>query len=201
METRTKLLSDKPLKLMFSLCLPAVIGMLVIGLYNFMDAVFVGQMISPEAMAAVTVSYPFTLVNSGISTLIGVGSASVLSRAIGKKDQQTIDRIMGNLIMSVLGLSIIVTVIGIALTPQILALSGAEGEILEQAIVYLRIIFIGSMFVNFAQAANMVMRGEGLLKSAMLIMGLGAILNIILDPIMISMTRSVSGAAYATVIA
>lgn len=186
---------------MVSLSLPAIIGMVVIGLYNFMDAVFVGQMISPQAMGAVTVSYPFTLVNSAIATLIGVGSASVLSRAIGKKDQATVDKIMGNLIMSVLLLSAAVTILGMVFTRQILQMSGAQGEILENAVVYLRIIFAGSIFVDFAQAANMVMRGEGLLKRAMMIMGIGAILNILLDPIMISLTHSVSGAAYATVIA
>ena len=82
-DTRTTLLTERPIKLMLSLSLPAIIGMLVIGLYNFMDAVFVGQMIGPSAMGAVTVAYPFTLINNGIATLIGVGSASVLSRAIG----------------------------------------------------------------------------------------------------------------------
>lgn len=201
MDTRAQLLTENPFNLMVSLCLPAIIGMVVIGLYNFMDAVFVGQMLSPQAMAAVTVSYPFTLVNSAIATLIGVGSASVLSRAIGKKDQVTIDKIMGNLIMSVFLLSVTVTVLGMIFTRQILVLTGAQGEILEYAIVYLRIIFAGSVFVNFAQAANMVMRGEGLLKRAMAIMGIGAVLNIILDPILISVTHSISGAAFATVIA
>ncbi|PYG87966.1 putative MATE family efflux protein [Ruminiclostridium sufflavum DSM 19573] len=200
-DTRTKLITEKPFRLMLSLSLPAIIGMVVIGLYNFIDAVFVGQMISPQAMGAVTVSYPFTLVNSAIATLIGVGSASVLSRAIGKKEQSTIDKIMGNLIMSVLLLSVAVTVLGMIFTRQILILSGAKGEILENAVIYLRIIFAGSIFVNFSQAANMVMRGEGLLKRAMLIMGAGAVLNIILAPIMISITHSVSGAAYATVTA
>ena len=109
MDTRTKMLSEEPFKLMVTLSLPAIIGMVVIGLYNFMDAVFVGQMVGPEAMTAVKVSYPFTLINSGISTLIGVGSASVLSRAIGEKNKKTIDKIMGNLIMAVFILSVIVT--------------------------------------------------------------------------------------------
>ena len=84
--------------------------MVVIGLYNFMDAVFVGRMVGPEAMTAVKVSYPFTLMNSGIATLIGTGSASVLSRAVGRKDQDTINRIMGNLIALIVLLSLIITV-------------------------------------------------------------------------------------------
>lgn len=97
-DTRNMLLTDSPWQLVAKLSIPAIIGMLVVGLYNFMDGVYVGQMIGDNAMGAVSVSYPFTLANTGISTLIGVGSASILSRAIGKKDQPTIDKIMGNLI-------------------------------------------------------------------------------------------------------
>lgn len=160
MDTRTKLLTEKPIKLMFALSVPAVLGMLVVGLYNLMDAVFVGQMIGSTEMGAVSISYPFTLINSGIATLVGVGSASVLSRAIGKKDKKTIDAIMGNLVMLVLVLSLIVTVVGTIFTRQILSLSGAKGEILDNAVRYLRIIFVGSIFVNFFQSANMVMRGK-----------------------------------------
>lgn len=198
------LLTASPFQLMISLSLPAIVGMVVVGLYNLMDAVFVGQMVGTNAMGAVSVSYPFTMINSGISTLIGVGSASVLSRAVGKKDQGTIDKIMGNLIALNLILSIAVTVIGMVFTRPILRLTGAEGEILNIAERYLRIIFAGSLFVNFAQSANMVMRGEGILKKAMLITGTGAVLNIILDPIMISlMTKNgmgVEGAAFATIL-
>lgn len=204
-DRRTALLTESPWKLMISLSLPAVIGMVVVGLYNLMDAVFVGQMIGATAMGAVSVAYPFTLANSGISTLIGVGSASVLSRAVGKKDKETVGKIMGNLVAMNLILSSIITVIGVGFTKQLLVLTGAEGEILEYAVRYLRIIFIGSMFVNFAQSANMVMRGEGILKRAMIITGSGAIINIILDPILITLLkgygRGIEGAAIATILA
>ena len=203
-DTRTKLLTASPFQLMLSLSIPAIIGMIVVGLYNFMDRVFVGQLINEVAMGAVSVSYPFTLINTGVSTLIGVGSASVLSRAVGKKDQDTIDRIMGNLIALNLIFGIVITILGMIFTRQLLTLSGAEGEILNNAESYLRIIFAGSLFVNFGQSANMIMRGEGILKKAMLITGTGAVLNIILDPIMIIIMKNqgqgVEGAAYATVI-
>lgn len=200
-DTRTSLLEGDPWKIMISLSLPAIIGMLVIGLYNFMDAVFVGNIIGSVAMTAVKVSYPFTLINSGIATLFGVGSASVLSRAVGKKDQKTIDSIMGNLIFGVVIISIIITAGGIIFAKQLLMLTGAKGECMELAIRYLRIIFVGSLFINFAQAANMVMRGEGKLKKSMLIMGGGALVNIILDPVLLYAMDSVDGAAYATIIA
>ncbi len=201
---REKLVSGSIVKTMLSLSIPAILGMVVIGLYNFMDAVFVGRMVGPEAMTAVKVAYPFTLLNSGVSTLIGTGSASILSRAIGKKDQATVDKIMGNLVALVLIFSIIIMAVGLIATEPLLALSGAEGEILGEASRYLRIVFIGSIFVNFAQASNMVMRGEGKLKSAMLIMGSGAILNIALDPLLIlafGKENGIMGAAVATVTA
>lgn len=198
------LLNDSPWKLMVALSIPAIVGMVVVGLYNLMDAVYVGQMVSDHAMAAVSVAYPFTLVNTGIATLIGVGSASILSRAIGKKDQNTVDKIMGNLIALNLIFSIIIIAVGMIFTRQILKLSGASGEILDIATRYLRIVFAGSLFVNFAQSANMIMRGEGLLKRAMMISAGAAILNIILDPIFIWLLRpygmGAEGAAYATVI-
>ncbi len=203
-DTRNMLLTANPWKLVLSLSLPAIIGMLVVGLYNFMDGVYVGQMISDNAMAAVSVAYPFTLINTGVSTLLGVGSASILSRAIGKSDNITINKIMGNLIALNLIFSLIITAIGMIFTKQILMLSGSNGEILELAVRYLRIIFAGSLFVNFAQSANMIMRGEGLLKRAMMFSAGSAIMNIILDPIFISLLRplgmGIDGAAYATLI-
>lgn len=199
------LLTASPLQLIISLSLPAVIGMVVVGLYSLMDGIFVGQMVGANAMGAVSIAYPFTLINSGMGTLIGSGSASVLSRAVGKKDHETIDKIMGNLIAFNIILGIIITVLGMIFTRQILALTGAEGEILNDAVRYLRIIFAGSLFSNFAQSANMVMRGEGILKKAMLIAGAGAVLNIIFDPIFISLMQSgghgIEGAAYATILA
>ena len=74
---REELLTKEPVALMIKLCVPAVLGMLVIGLYSFVDAIYAGQMIGTNAMGAVSVAYPFALINSGISTLIGMGSASV----------------------------------------------------------------------------------------------------------------------------
>jgi len=199
---KDSILHGNVFKTMLSLSIPAILGMVVIGLYNFMDAVFVGRMVGPEAMTAVKVSYPFTLMNTGVATLIGTGSASVLSRAIGKNDKKTIDKIMGNLVALILLFSLVITAVGMIFTPNLLSLAGAMGDILTEANRYLKVVFIGSLFVNFSQSANMVMRGEGKLKIAMAIMGAGAILNIILDPVMITLMgkeNGILGAAYATI--
>ena len=204
LDTRTKLLTQNPVSLMFELSITAILGMVVVGLYNFMDSVFVGQMVGSVQMGAISVSYPFTLINGGTAAMLGVGSASVLSRAIGKKDEATIGKIMGNLVAMVILLSAIITVVGMVFTRPILTLAGASGDILNYAEKYLRIVYAGSLFVNFFQSANMVIRGEGQLKKAMLIIGSGAVLNIILDPIFITLLnpvgRGMEGAAYATVL-
>lgn len=97
LDTRTKLLTKNPWPLMIELSIPAVLGMVVVGLYNMMDSIFVGQMVGDVQMGAISVSYPLTLINAGSAAMLGVGSASVLSRAIGKKDENTIKKIMGNL--------------------------------------------------------------------------------------------------------
>ena len=202
--TRNKLLTESPKKLMLSLSIPGILGMVVVGLYNMMDSIFVGQMVGAVQMGAVSVSYPFTLINAGSAAMLGVGSASVLSRAIGKKDDATVKKIMGNLIAAILLISVVYTVVGMVFTRQLLTLAGASGDILNYAENYLRIIFAGSLFVNFFQSANMVIRGEGQLKKAMLIIASGAILNIILDPIFIMLLKpyglGIEAAAYATIL-
>ena len=203
LDTRTKLLTKSPWPLMIELSIPAVLGMVVVGLYNMMDSIFVGQMVGDVQMGAISVSYPLTLINAGSAAMLGVGSASVLSRAIGKKDENTIKKIMGNLVAMVLLLSVIYTVVGMVFTRQLLSLTGASDNILNYAEKYLRIVFAGSLFVNFFQSANMVIRGEGQLKRAMTIIASGAILNIILDPIFISILNpygmGIEAAAYATI--
>ena len=204
LDTRTKLLSKSPWPLMIELSIPAVLGMVVVGLYNMMDSIFVGQMVGAAQMGAVSVSYPFTLINAGSAAMLGVGSASVFSRAIGKKDEGTMKKIMGNLVAMVLLLSVIYTVVGMVFTRQLLTLAGASDNILNYAEKYLRIVFAGSLFVNFFQSANMVIRGEGQLKKAMSIIAGGAILNMILDPIFIMILKpygmGIEAAAYATIL-
>ena len=201
-DMKTQLLTKPPKQLLIQLSIPAVMGMFVIGLYPLMDGIFAGQIIGQVAMAACGVAMPLTYINSGIATLLGMGSASVLARALGKGDQRVVNKVMGNLIFWVLVCSAITTVGGLLLAPYFLDLVGATGEIKALGIRYLHIIFLGSVFVNFTQSANMVIRGEGLMKKAMLIMGLGAGMNIALDPILMMALGdfAIEGAAMATVL-
>ena len=201
-DMKTQLLTKSPKELLFKLAIPGIIGMLVIGLYPFMDGIFAGRLIGDYAMSAISVSMSLTIINGGISALIGVGSASIISRAIGKGDKETIDKIFGNFCYWVILFSAIITIAGLIFAPHFLDMVGAKGNIKELGVRYLRIVFFGSLFVNFAQAGNMTMRGEGALKQSMMIMGTGAILNIILDPILMKLMGeyAIEGAAIATVL-
>ena len=200
-DKREHLISGNIFKLMLELSIPGIIGMFVISLYSFVDAIFVGKYVGSVALGAISVAYTFTLINNGIAVLVGIGSASVLSRAVGRNDQKTINSIMGNVLLLTLLFSLIAMTIGLIFAPQLLTLVGAEGEMLHLGASYLRIVYLGSIFVNFGQAANMVMRGEGRMGIAMLLMGISAVLNIILDAVfVIVLKKGLEGAAIATVI-
>ena len=200
-DEREDLTSGNMFKLMLKLGIPGIIGMLVISLYSFVDAIFVGRYVGDKALGAISIAYAFTLINNGIAVLVGIGSASVLSRAVGRKDQKTIDSVMGNVFVLTLLMSSAVTVLGYIFAPQLLHVVRAEGEMHELGVKYLRIVYLGSIFVNFGQAANMVMRGEGKMALAMAIMGSGAVLNIVLDALFIIVFKQgIEGAAIATVI-
>ena len=200
-DEREELTTGNMFKLMLKLGVPGIIGMLVISLYSFVDAIFVGRYVGDKALGAISIAYAFTLINNGIAVLVGIGSASVLSRAVGRKDQKTIDSVMGNVFVLTLLMSSAVTVLGYIFAPQLLHLVRAEGEMHELGVKYLRIVYLGSIFVNFGQAAYMVMRGEGKMALAMAIMGSGAVLNIVLDALFIIVFKQgIEGAAIATVI-
>lgn len=200
-DEREELTTGNMFKLMLKLGIPGIIGMLVISLYSFVDAIFVGRYVGDKALGAISIAYAFTLINNGIAVLVGIGSASVLSRAVGRKDRKTIDSVMGNVFVLTLLMSSAVTVLGYIFAPQLLHLVRAEGEMHELGVKYLRIVYLGSIFVNFGQAANMVMRGEGKMALAMAIMGSGAVLNIVLDALFIIVFKQgIEGAAIATVI-
>ncbi len=202
-DKREEIIKGNIFSLMLKLGIPGIVGMLIISLYSFVDAIFVGRY-SPDgklALGAISMAYTFTLINNGIAVLLGIGSASVLSRAIGRKDQKTIDSIMDNVLILSILLSLIPTIIGYIFAPYFLTIIGAEGDMHILGTKYLRIVYLASIFVNFGQASNMVLRGEGKLVTAMVIMCFGAVLNIVLDAVfVIVLKQGLEGAAIATVI-
>lgn len=201
-KTRDEILNQNVWKLFIKLAIPAILAMLMYSIYIFIDAIFVGQWVGKEGIAAISIVIPLTLINQAISSFMGVGFASVLSRAIGSRDEKTIQRILGNNTMLIFIFSAIFTVLGYIFANQLIGFLGATGEILELATGYFRIVVLGSFLFNFVSSSSMLVLAEGKTKVALVIIATGSMLNIILDPIFIRVLgMGVIGAGIATVIA
>lgn len=199
-QNREELLSSDMGTLFKKLAIPGMIGMVLIGLCNLMDAIFVGHLVGKEAVGAVAIVYSVVILNLGLSLLIGSGSMSLLSIAIGKNDQKTIDKLLGNMIVSIIIMSGIFSIFVYLNTEWVVGFIGGSGYVAELATSYLRILSIGMIFSALGPAMNFLIRGEGKIKTAMLFAGGISLLNIVLNPIFISVfDLGIEGAAIATV--
>jgi putative MATE family efflux protein len=200
-DSRKDLLEMSMGKLFMKLAVPGMIGMVAVGLYNMVDAIFVGQLVGAAGVGAITMGYNVVLINQAILTLFATGAMSLLSRAMGEKDQETVDKLFGNVFIGVAVLSVVLTIIVYNATVPILQFLGAKGEIIVLGEKYIKIIALGFIFGGVGPALNMLIRGEGRMKAAMTIVFMGMIINIILDPIFIKVFgMGIEGAAVATVI-
>ena len=198
---REQILTDSIWKLLVRLSLPSIIGMSINAINTFVDALFVGQLVGQEALAGISLAFTLTLLTNGLSAMIGVGSASVLSRAIGSGDLQTQSRILGMVNALSVIFSILLTIVGLYFARDLVAFLGGKGEILDLGTAYYRIMLFGSFFRIHAVASNMIIRAEGNLKMAMIYTIISTILNMILNPIFIGYWgMGIEGAAWATVV-
>lgn len=187
--------------LLVKMAVPASIGILVMSIYMIVDTIFVGNWVGPLGIAAITVVMPIVFLISSIGMSIGMGGASIISRALGSEDKPKALRTFGNQVTMTLILATIVVIIGSFFQEDILVLFGGKGNILAPAKEYFQILLLGIPCLAWAMMSNNVIRGEGKPKIAMTIMLVPAILNIILDPILIIyFDMGIAGAAWATTI-
>jgi len=192
---------EKINKLLVNLSLPATIGMMVNALYNLVDTIFVGRGVGAIAIGGLTIAFPIQMVIMAFAQMIGIGAASAISRSLGAKDIEKADYIAGNSFLCVIVLSSTIAAIGLIFTEPMLRLFGSTETILPYAKDYITIILWGSIFFSFAMSSNNLIRAEGNAKVAMTTMLIGAILNMILDPIFIFILKlGIKGAALATII-
>ena len=192
---------EKISKLLVNLSLPATIGMMVHALYNLVDTIFVGRGVGAIAIGGLTIAFPIQMVIMAFAQMIGIGAASAISRSLGAKDIERADYVAGNSFLCVIVLSSIIAAIGLIFTEPMLRLFGTTETILPYAKDYITIILWGSIFFSFAMSFNNLIRAEGNAKVAMVSMLIGAILNMILDPIFIFIFKlGIKGAALATII-
>jgi putative MATE family efflux protein len=199
---RKNILDDDHIgKLLLKLSIPAFFGMFVMTLYNVVDTIFIGRFVGPLGIAGLSIVFPIQMLSMGIGQMTGMGGASLISRLIGRGDNEKAERALGNAITSCVGLSVFIMIIGLANIDFWLKLVGASSTILPYSRDYLSIILIGMVPGTIAMSFNGWIRAEGNARVSMVGMIIGAGLNIIFDAIFIVGLRwGVSGAAWATVI-
>lgn len=189
-------------KLFVRLAIPGMLGSMVTGLYTLADAIFVGRYVGKEGIGAISLAYPVVLLNMALANLVGVGSMSLLSRALGENDPRKAHRLLGNCLLMVAILAVICSIVIFLLTRSIILVLGGGGEIVDLGEKYLRMLSTGFVFAALGPVTNMMIRAEGNIKKAMAISASGATLNLALDPLLIQVFRmGIAGAALATIIA
>ena len=201
-KTRSDMLARERVgRLLWKLSMPAIIGMMVQGLYNIVDTFFVGRFTGTLGIGGIAIAFPIQMIIMGVGMTIGIGGASVLSRRMGERDTEGTSLALGNMILLSLGVGLVGLICGIAGMDPMLRLFGANDELMPYARDYILVILIGSPMFTFSMVASSSARAEGNAKVAMNTMLIGAILNIFLDPVFIVvLDMGVRGAAVATVI-
>ena len=192
-------------KLIKKFAIPCVISMIVAALYNIVDQIFIGWSdAGAYGNAATNIVYPFTVISLAFALLVGDGSAALFNLSLGAKDKKKVNKSIGNGLILLIFTSLILTVIGLVFNKEILKIFGGnpqEAECYQYAKDYLRIITYGLPFYIIGQGLNASIRSDSSPKYAMFATTIGAISNIILDPIFIFVFKmSVKGAAIATII-
>ena len=197
-------LGSAPLgRLMVSMALPAVAAQVINVLYNIVDRIYIGHIpgYGELALTGVGVTAPILMVISAFSAFAGMGGAPQASIQLGKKNYEGAEKILGTSVAMLLLFSVVLTVVFQAFKTPILYAFGASDNTIVHAREYITIYLTGTVFVQFALGLNTYISGQGNAKIAMLSVLLGAVTNIILDPVLIfGFHMGVRGAALATVI-
>ncbi len=187
--------------LLIKLATPAFFGMFVQTLYNVVNTIFIGQFVGTLAIAGLSIAFPLQMLVMGLSMMVGMGGASLVSRLLGSGDRKGAEVALGNGVSLSILLGVVAMVIILPFIDFWLKLIGASEAVLPYAREYLFIIVLGSVFNILAMALLNFARAEGNARVGMTAMILGAGLNIILDAIFIVWLKmGVRGAAMGTVI-
>ena len=196
----TEALGTHPIpKLLVQQAVPAAIGILVMSLNILIDTIFVGQWIGSNAIAAINVVLPVSFFIAALGMSIGVGGASIISRALGEQNKLKAANTFANQLTLTLGLTIIVVLFGLLFVDQILPIFGGKGTLFSLAKTYYIIVLYGVPVLAFCMMSNAVIRAEGKPKNAMYAMLLPSISNLTLDYLFIRVFDwGMTGAAWAT---
>ncbi len=190
-------------KLLLQLMIPAVVAQVVNLLYNIVDRIYIGHIegIGAAALTGVGLFTPILMLVNAFAMLIGAGGAPRTAIAMGQGDKEQAEKIVSNSLTMLLIFSLVLTVVFWVSAPSLLRMFGASDVTLPYALDYSRIYILGTVFVLIVMGMNPFITAQGFAKISMLTTVIGAVINIILDPILIFLFGlGVRGAAIATVL-
>ena len=188
-------------KLILAFSIPCVISMLINSVYNIVDQIFIGQGVGTLGNAATNVIFPLVILFNAIAGLIGNGTAANMSLKLGEGKKEEARKSVGSAITIIIISSVIISIIAYILLPKLVMFFGCTKSVYDYAIEYGKIIILGAPFMIIYSALSSIIRADGSPKYSMILLVIGAIINIILDPIMIfTFNMGVKGGALATII-
>ena len=189
--------------LLLKLALPAILAQIINVLYNMVDRMYIGHIpkIGSDALTGVGVTMPVIMAISAFAALVSMGGAPRASIMMGKNDKSAAEKILGNCTLMLVIMAAILTCVFFIWGEDILLVFGASSKTIGYALEYMRIYSLGTIFVQLALGLNAFINAQGYAKMGMFTVAIGAICNIILDPIFIfQFSMGVKGAALATII-
>lgn len=177
----------------------SVIGVVLNTIYTMVDGIFVGQGVGEVGLASVNIVWPAVTVIVGTGLMIGIGSSSIIAIHIGKQDKESAQKCLGTSVTSIVLIGSIIMILGFMFREPILKMLGAEKDTIENAREYYSVIYLITIPYLFSTALNPIVRADGRPQLSMMMIGIGAICNIILDWIFVmKLGYGVKGAAMAT---
>lgn len=189
--------------LLFKLALPAILAQVINLLYNLVDRMYIGHIaeVGSVALTGLGVTMPFIMCVSAFAALVSMGGAPRASIMMGRGNKEEAERILGNCTSMLVLVAVIVTMVSQIWGQDILLLFGASESTLPYAWAYMQIYSLGTIFVQLALGLNAFINAQGFARIGMLTVVIGAVCNIILDPIFIfGLHMGVRGAALATIL-
>lgn len=190
-------------KLLFRLAVPTVAAQLINMLYNIVDRIYIGHIpeIGATALTGVGVCMPLIMIVSAFAALVGYGGAPRASIFMGKQDKESAEKTLGNCFVVQIIISVILTAVLLIWNRDLLMAFGASSNTIGYAVDYMNIYALGTIFVEVTLGMNAFITAQGFAKTGMLSVLIGAVANIILDPVFIfGLNMDVRGAALATII-
>lgn len=184
---------------MWNLSLPAIAAMVLFGLNAFMDTVYIGQLLNETALTGVALAYPLTSMLLGLGSWAGTGAANLLSIALGENDRGVQEKILANSTLLALLTTLIFTVPAYFAAEPLIRMLGGTGDVLAYGTRYFKITLLAAPLWVYGLTLNMIIRGEGRMRTAATMMSYGLVVNLILTPMFIAyLDMGVAGAAWAT---